>query len=106
MYNLSISEEDINLYLDRSINRIFAILAIFEECEDCNNMSTFYSYLDRLIIEFNGIKDIFDITLFMSIVGILNGMKNKDRLTHKEVKSLVFHCISIVKKGFDRDEIL
>lgn len=69
-------------------------------------MSTFNSYLDRLIIEFNGIKDIFDITIFMSIVGILNGMRSKDNLTHREVKSLVFHCISIIKKGFDRNDVL
>lgn len=69
-------------------------------------MSSFYSYLDRLIIEFNGVKNIFDITLFMSIVGILDGMMNKQNLTHKEVKSLVFHCISIVKKGIDKDEVL
>lgn len=69
-------------------------------------MTTFNSYLDRLIIEFDGIKDIFDITIFISIVGILSGMRNKKNLTHKEVKSLVFHCISIVKKGFDRDEVL
>lgn len=64
-------------------------------------MSPFYSYLDRLVIEFYGAKDIFDICTFISIVSILDGLRKEENLTHKEVKSVVFHCISLVKKGTD-----
>ena len=33
------------------------------------------------------------------IVAILEGMSTKENLTHKEVKSLVFHCISTINKA-------
>lgn len=62
-------------------------------------MSTLYTYLDRLIVEFNGTKYTLDVDTFVSLVSILAGIRNKGDITHKEVKSLVFHCISLVKKG-------
>lgn len=101
VYEIKLNEDDIAYYNKRSINKLFAVLAIFEECEEVGDMSPFYAYLDRLIIEFRGVKDIFDICTFISIVAILDGLRKEDNLSHKEVKSIVFHCISLVKKGTD-----
>ena len=99
VYEIKLSEDDIAYYNKRSINKLFAILGIFEECEESGDMSPFHSYLDRLIIEFRGIKDIFT---FVSIVAILDGLRKEEQLNHKKVKSIVFHCISLVKKGTDK----
>lgn len=106
VYKLKLSEDEAAYYSQKSINKLFAILGIFEECEEDNDMSTFHTYLDRLILEFSGVKDVFDICTFISIVGILSGLRDKEQLTHKEVKSIVFHCISLVKKGIDNNELL
>lgn len=78
VYKIKLSEDDIAYYNKRSINKLFAALAIFEECEESNDMSPFYTYLDRLIIEFRGVKDIFDICTFVSIVAILDGLRKEE----------------------------
>lgn len=101
VYKIKLSEDDIAYYNKRSVNKIFAILGIFEECEESGDMSPFYAYLDRLIVEFHGVKDVFDICTFISIVAILDGLRNEEQLNHREVKSVVFHCISLIKKGTD-----
>ena len=98
---IEFSDKEIQEYKQSVINKLFAILGIFEECEESGDMSPFHSYLDRLIIEFRGIKDIFDICTFVSIVAILDGLRKEEQLNHKKVKSIVFHCISLVKKDTD-----
>lgn len=101
VYKIKLSDDDIAYYNKRCINKLFAALGIFEECEEAGDMTPFYAYLDRLIVEFRGVKDIFDICTFVSIVAILAGLRDEEKLEHKEVKSIVFHCISLVKKGVD-----
>lgn len=94
------TKESLKTYTDRSVNRLFAILGIYEDCVQKNDFTTYKSYLDRLIVEFDGCYSLFRADVFISMVGILEGMSNRD-LSHKEVKSLVFHLISLAKKGVD-----
>jgi len=94
----NVTQENMKVYTDRCINRLFAILGIYEDCQTKNDFTSYKLYLDRLIVEFDGCYELFRTDVFISMVGVLEGMRNRD-LSHKEVKSLVFHLISLVKKG-------
>lgn len=101
MYNfnkMQFTDDDIQYYIDCSVNKLYATLCVFEDCEKRSNFETYHIYLKRLITEFTGIYDIFDISVFLSVVGILNGMILEEDPKHKDVKSLIFHCISLLKK--------
>lgn len=98
-FNVNLTEKDVENYRKYCVNRIFAILGIFEDCQKTGNMETLNTYLNRLITEFTGVSSVFNMTTLIPVVGILQGMKESENLQHKEVKSLVFHCISIVKKA-------
>ena len=91
------SDEEIQEYKQYLINKIFAILGIYEDCDNIQDFTGYTTYISRLTREFNGIYNMFGIINFLSIVSILEGMKVP--ITHAEVKQLVFHCISLVKKA-------
>lgn len=93
-----VSNEELKEYLSRSINRVFAILGIYEECTRKNDFEDYLIYLNRIITEFDGIYDLLGISDFLSLTGVLKGMENLDRMEHKKVKSLTFYCISVIKK--------
>lgn len=99
------TEEDINFYLNFSINKIFAILGIYEDCENSNNLEGYYIYLNRIITEFTGFNKLFQTNFYISILSILLGMLEDKEPNHKKVKSLTFHCISLIKKGI-KNELL
>lgn len=94
---IEFSDKEIQEYKQSVINKLFAILGIFEDCEAINDYSGYTTYTRRLARELNGLYDIFGIVNFLSIVSILEGMKVP--IEHSEVKRLVFHCISLVKKA-------
>lgn len=97
-YNgIEFSDKEIQEYKQSVINKLFAILGIFEDCEIINDYSGYTTYIRRLAREFNGLYDMFGIVNFLSIVSVLEGMKVP--IEHSEVKQLVFHCISLVKKA-------
>lgn len=97
--DITITKEDFVKYINTSINKLFALLGIYEDCESNNNFDNYTIYLNRILTEFNGIYYLCGSVPFMSIVGILKGMSEFKELDHKKVKSLVFHCISILKKA-------
>ena len=100
-YNINgieISGEVLNKYFDTLVNKIFAILGIYEDCEKTQDFINYDTYLDRVIIELSGGYYVIGFNNFISLSNILSGIKHSDSLNHKKVKSLVFHCISIVKK--------
>ena len=94
---IEFSDKEIQEYKQSVINKLFAILGIFEDGETINDYSGYTTYTKRLAREFNGLYDMFGIVNFLSIVSILEGMKVP--IEHSEVKQLVFHCISLVKKA-------
>ena len=98
MYNfnkIQFTDDDIQYYIDCSVNKLYATLCVFEDCEKKSDYETYHIYLKRLITEFTGIYNIFDVNVFLSI---LNGMILEENPKHKDVKSLIFHCISLLKK--------
>lgn len=106
-YDYKLSKKDLNSFLDSLINKIFAILAIYEDCEKNNEYSTLSFYMLRVSSEINGFSKIMKINSFISLCSILEDIREKIALkelgdskciNHDEVKSLIFHCISIVKK--------
>ena len=95
---VTLDSEDVSLYCESLINKIFAILGIYEDCENAGNFDTFSVYVDRVCLEIAGGYEVLGINNFLSLSNILAGIKESEELNHKKVKSIVFHCISIVKK--------
>lgn len=97
--NICFTDEQIDGYKELAINKIFAALGIYEDCVSQNDLSGYYRYLNRICTEFDGIYSMFGINTYLQLVGILQGMIKDEEPDHKTVKSLVFHCISIIKKA-------
>ena len=95
----NVQKQDIDFYLNSSINKLFAILGIYEDCEKNNDFDSYYTYLARTITELSGFDYIFEMNFYISIISILVGMLEDKSPNHKKVKSMTFHCISLVKKG-------
>lgn len=102
-----ISKDEFNFFLDTLINKIFAILAIYEDCEECNDYSMLSLYILRVSSEIRGFSRLMNINSFISLSSIIEDMREKislkelnkiENFGHKQVKFLVFHCISIIKK--------
>lgn len=86
-------------YIDFSINKVYAILGIYEDCELDNNFDNYYKYTKRLVTEFIGAYNLLDIQQFLSLVNIIKGMSESKELNHDDIKYITFHCISILKKA-------
>lgn len=88
-----------NEYITDVVNKIFKMLPIYENCElKSGNFEEYESYLDKVITMLIGSEFLFEDRAFLSIASILKGMQIRDDLTHKKVKSSVFHCIDILGK--------
>lgn len=101
-YNINgvvLTEQEILDYKTSCIDKVFAILCTYESCQKINDYSGYYTYIDRICIEFNGIYDILGSNAYLSLVGILRGMQIETELTHKRVKSMTFNCISLIEKS-------
>lgn len=81
------------------IDKIFKILPLKEDLDKGVIVDTdFTIYLNRLIVEFSGILESDENTKLKEVVSIIKGIKIEYKnLKQEEVKSLVFHCISLVK---------
>ena len=81
------------------IDKIFKILPLKEDLDKGIIVVTdFTIYLNRLIVEFSGILESEDSAKLKEVVSIIKGIKIEYKnLKQEEVKSLVFHCISLVK---------
>lgn len=95
--DVKVSSSDIDNYLDTLINKVFAILGIYEDCEKINNFNNYNIYLGRILVELKGFAELVDVKDFISLYNIIYGMTVLNNLDHKKVKSTVFHCISIIK---------
>lgn len=102
-----ISKDEFNSFLDTLINKVFAILAIYEDCEECNDYSMLSLYVFRVSSEIRGFSRLMNINSFISLSSIIEDMREKislkelnkiENFGHKQVKFLVFHCISIIEK--------
>lgn len=104
-----IEDEKINAYIDSLIGKVFAILGVYEDCSEMGSYDIFDSYIFRVICELRGFYRLTNSTSFLSLSSILKDLQStvmedclkdvEDRcMTHKRVKSIIFHCISIIKK--------
>ena len=92
---LELNFKDINnnskiIYLENLVGKIYKILPLTEEDESIPRI-----YMDRLINEMIAANNVFDEILIELIIKIYS-INNK--LTHKEIKSIIFNCISICNK--------
>ena len=65
---INFSDKEIQEYKQSVINKLFAILGIFEDCEAINDYSGYTAYIKRLTREFNGLYNMFGIVNFLSVV--------------------------------------
>lgn len=81
------------------IDKIFKILPLKEDLDKGVIVDAdFTIYLNRLIVEFSGILESDENAKLKEVVSIIKGIKIEYKnLKQEEVKSLVFHCISLVK---------
>lgn len=84
-------------YKEKIINKTFKILGIYEDCEMENDLDNFYTYIDRLCLEYLGIYKNTKNDSFFSLYNILSGLHEDKKINHKKVKSVVFHCINVIK---------
>lgn len=92
------TSKEIQQYKSKLINKCFAILGVYEDCDKDKSYMPYLTYIDRIKIEFIGFNDNVDNIHLVSVINILTGMQEVERLCHKDVKSLVFHIISIIQK--------
>lgn len=94
---LELNFKDINnnskiIYLENLISRIYKILPLTEENQ---NKEIPRIYIDRLVNEMIAANNVFNEILIDLIIKVYS-INNK--LTHQEIKSIVFNCISICNK--------
>lgn len=97
-YGTKISSKEFEEYREGCINKLFAILPIFEECSKSSDLTGYYTYLNRVVFELSGVNKVFGANAFLTIIGILTSMMEDKNPTKKVVKALTFHCISVLKK--------
>lgn len=93
-----LDNSEVSKYKDELINRCFAILGIYEDCESTKEFSSYIKYTDRIKYEFIGFYNNTKNVRLISIINIVTGLQNYSDITHKQVKSLVFHIISTIQK--------
>ena len=100
---IEITEENMGHYMSIILNRIFSILPTYEQSIKDNNLHTIPSYLDKIVVEIEGFYiNTKDMERLLSIVNILSTIRDdiQDGKTFSsdDIKSYVFHCISIIKR--------
>jgi hypothetical protein len=95
---VEIPKSTYNSFINENINKIFKILPIYEECLEKEDFKNYLTYIDKLIVMFTGSEILFNQKDFINLVSILKGMQNTLTLNKNQVKSIVFHCISILDK--------
>lgn len=92
------STTEIVSYKSNLINKTFAILGIFEDCSKDGNNNPFNIYIKRYRKEVVGFSQNYSHNNLISIVNILDGIIHDEYINHDELKMLVFHMISLIKK--------
>lgn len=94
-----LGEEAYNRFINDAVGKVFKLLPLYEDyClkENAKNCEVFYSYLEKLILMLVGSEFFQESEPFVSVASLLNGIEVKSNLSQKQMKSLVFHCISIL----------
>lgn len=99
-YFNNMKKEDILIYVNKSIDKLFACLKIYEDIENGKSTNSQLStYIKRLILEFQGFSNLYEPQIFIALISTLNGIEeNLSTITHIQMKSYIFYCIDTVKK--------
>ncbi len=89
--------DEFNRYKRKLVDKIFAILGIYEDCQDSNDYSSYNNYVERVKIELIGFSRRSENIELITIVNLLAGIQDSETINHKTVKSLVFHIISMIQ---------
>lgn len=89
--------DELNKYKRKLVDKIFAILGIYEDCQDSNDYSSYNNYVERVKIELIGFSRRSENVELITIVNLLAGIQDSETINHKTVKSLVFHIISMIQ---------
>ena len=89
----------INNYIDNRVNKIYAILGIFEDNQNKSNLKPYERYLERINKELKGAAAYLPSETWLELSNLIYGLAHTEAVTQPEVKSLVFHCIALVKKA-------
>lgn len=80
--------------MEETIRSVYRILLLFEDVPEKISDKDYVGYLTRLHTQFLGKM------ANNEIIELVNGLKLQGtKLKHDEVKSIVFHIISLVKEG-------
>lgn len=90
--------EELSICINKMINKVFAILGIYEDCEKISDFNTYKTYVQRVIVEMVGFSRNYPHPTLLSLVNLLTGIISIEAPTHKQVKSITFHTISSLKK--------
>ena len=95
--NIEVIDDEFFLnYLNFLVNRVYKILPISED-----EPETLQSYLDSLILELVGSKDLIlklkKDANFLSLIATLQSL-SENKYSHRVIKSETFKCIDIIKK--------
>ena len=86
-------------FIEDIIGKTFKILPIWEDCAaEKEDFESFNSYLDKLITMLIGSNYIQKEEKIYSVLVMLKGLQQREDLTQRKVKSIVFHCIDLLKK--------
>ena len=99
-YFNNMKKEDILVYINKSIDKLFACLKIYEDIESGKSTNSQLStYIKILILEFQGFGNLYEPQIFIALISTLNGIEeNLSTITHMQMKSYIFYCIDTVKK--------
>ena len=88
---INFSDKEIQEYKQSVINKLVAILGIFEDCEAINDYSGYTAYIKRLTREFNGLYNMFGIVNFLSVVSQISFYLASNFVLFRQV--LIFYSI-------------
>ena len=97
-YGITVPDGMFNRFLTECVGRVFKILPIYEECSAKNEFQDYNSYVEKVVTTFTGSKILFEQSSFLTLTSTLAGLLETENLNQKKVRSIVFHCISLIEK--------
>ena len=75
-YKIELSDVELNNYLDKLINRTFAILGVYEDCSLIEAYENYYTYVERLALELKGCSFSLDKNDFLSLYNVFKDIND------------------------------
>ena len=89
VYDAEISQAELIDYLNTVINRLFAVLGIYEDCSESNDMTNYHIYLERVITEMSGGYENLGLENFLQLVNVLCGLRDDEKGNRGKDKAIL-----------------